>query len=237
MKQHALTNNSKKMVKQLVATKAMQSRMHKRTFKQFASKLGFVYFGYVDQRNDEHNLVRGLTVSTKHHDNHYCIGSYSDYDVTLVERSDTIRFPGKPAKAHNWVIMVFDLHRSVDLPHIFLGLKTHSEAFYAQFFTKFSHFSAVNLGTEHPYDADFMRRYTMYTKPEQALSAERLINQPIAKRINERFGNLSIEISENCLFLYAENQRPTTVLLDTMLSRGIWLAQTLDRQAVEMQSS
>lgn len=233
MKQRALTS-SKQYVQQLAAAKVVQSRLHKRTFKQFADKLGFVYFGYVDQRNDEHNLVRGLTVSTKHRDNHYCIGSYSDYDVTVVERSDTIRFPGKPVKNHTWTIMVFDLHRSVDLPHVFLGLNTHSEAFYAQFFTKFSHFSSVNLGMEYAYDTAFLNRYTMYTKPEQAISAERLFNQTITQRIAERFGALAIEISENCLYLYAENQRPTTALLDKMLSRGIWLAQTLDRQAEEM---
>ncbi|HET8884547.1 MAG TPA: hypothetical protein VFM68_03685, partial [Candidatus Saccharimonadales bacterium] len=144
-----------------------------------------------------------------------------------------IRFPGKPTKNHVWTIMVFDLHRSVDLPHVFLGLNTHSETFYAHFFTKFSQFSHVPLGAMQPYDAAFLNRYTMYAKPEQAVSAERLFHQSMTKHIAERFGALAIEVSENNLYLYAENQRPTTHLLETMLKSGTWLAQSIDQQQVE----
>jgi hypothetical protein len=221
---------SKQFVKRLVPAKVIQSRLHKRVFMQFADKTGLVYFGYVDQRNDEHSLVRGLTVSAHHRDNHYCIGSFDDYDVTLVERSDTIRFPGKPARTHDWVIMSFDLHQSVDLPHVFLGLHTHSEAFYAQLFTKFAHFTRLPLGSLGGYDPAFLQRYALYANPSQIVSAERLFNQSITKSIGDKFGNLTIEISEGCLYLYAENQRPTAALLEKMIQYGVWLAKTIDSQ-------
>lgn len=216
---------------QFVPTKVIKSRLHSRTFKQFATKVGLVYFGYVDQRNDEHSLVRGLTVSTKHRDNHYCIGSFEGYDVTLVERVDTIHFPGKQAKTHNWVIMTFDLHRSVDLPHVFLGLHTHGEAFYAQFFTKFSHLIKVYFGITGAYDKDFLNRYTVFSKADQAISAERLFHPALAKVIAEQFHALAIEICEGTVYIYAEHHRPTAALLDKMLTRGLWLARSIDAQS------
>lgn len=221
---------SKQFVKRLVPAKVIQSRLHKRVFMQFADKTGLVYFGYVDQRNDEHSLVRGLTVSAHHRDNHYCIGSFDDYDITLVERSDTIRFPGKPARTHEWVIMSFDLHQSVDLPHVFLGLHTHDEAFYAQLFTKFTHFTRLPLASLGGYDPGFLARYALYANPAQIVSAERLFNQAMTKIIGEQFGGLTIEISEGCLYLYSENHRPSLALLEKMIKYGVWLAKTIDAQ-------
>jgi hypothetical protein len=221
---------SKQFARRFVPAKVIQSRLHKRVFMQFADKAGMVYFGYVDQRNDEHSLVRGLTVSARHRDNHYCIGSFDDYDIALVERSDTIRHPGKPAKAHNWIIMSFDLHQSVDLPHVFLGLHTHSEQFYAQLFTKFSHFSRLPESMLAGYDRTFLQRYAIYANPSQLLSAQRLFHPALTKMIAEHFGGLTIEISEGCLYLYAENHRPSSALLEKMLKYGVWVAKALDAQ-------
>lgn len=218
-----------KLLQRVIPTKVVKSQLHRRVFVQFAEKVGFVYFGFVDQRNDEHRLVRGLTVSSSHRDNHYCIGSYQGYDVALVERTDTIRFPGKSARPQEWIIMVFDLHRKVDLPHVFVGLHTQSDAFYAQLFTKFSHFQPVQLLSADGYDKSFTSKYSVYAQPVHALSASRLFHPEITKLIAERFGGLTMEISDNSLYLYANHQRPTPALLEKMLSYGAWLAKTLDQ--------
>lgn len=222
---------AKQLMSAFVPAKVIQSRLHKRVYMNFAEKVGLVYFGYVDQRYDEHRLVRGLTLSANHRDNHYCIGTFQNYDVTLVERTDTIKFPGKPAKTHNWIIMAFDLKTSTDIPHIFLGLHSHSETFYAHLFTKFSSLSKVPLGTFGAYDPAFTNRYAVYTQPAKALDAERLFDQATAKVIADRFGSLTIEVSDNCLYLYAEHQRPTESLLERMLKYGVWLAQSIDVRA------
>jgi hypothetical protein len=230
MEQGGTIGKSKQLFQRLVPTKVMRSQLHRRTFQQFAAKIGLVYFGYVDQRDDEHSLIRGLTVSTKHRDNHYCIGSFESYDIALVERVDTIHHPGKQSNTHHWIVMTFDLHRAVDLPHLFVGLHAHGDVFYAYLHTKFSNFNKVLLEQSGTYDHKFLKHYTMFTKPEQALSAERLFSPAIAKVIADQFDGLSIEISEGTIYVYAENQRPTTALLDKMLSRGIWLAKAIDVQ-------
>lgn len=226
-----LSRHTKRLAGRFVPATMLQAQLHRHTIMQFADKIGLVYFGYVDQRHDEHSLVRGVTLSPTHRDNNYCVGSYDSYDVTLVERTDTLKLPNRPAKPYQWVIMTVDLHALVDLPHIFVGLHTGDETFYSNVFTKFSRLAMVPLGTLGLHDQAFLRRYTVYSAPEQALSAERLLRPEITKVIAEQFGNLMIEISEGTLYLYGEHQRPTAHLLERMLKLGIWLAQTLDIQA------
>jgi hypothetical protein len=229
MKKGGAIERGKYALQRMIPTKHIQSQLHRRVFQEFADKIGLVYFGYVDQRNDEHSLIRGLTVSTKHRDNHYCIGSFESYDITLVERIDTIHVPGKPSRTHNWIIMTLDLHRAVDLPHIFVGPHTHSDAFYAQLFTKYGNFNKVPLELSGTYDSHFLKRYTVFTKAEQALSAERVFSPAITKIISDKFDGLAIELSEGTIYLYAENQRPSSALLDKMLTRGMWLAKQFDQ--------
>jgi hypothetical protein len=149
----------------------------------------------------------------------------------LVERVDTIRFPGKPTRTHDWIIMTFDLHTSVDIPHIFLGLHTHSDTFYAHLFTKFSQLSKVPLGTFDPYDTAFTNKYSMYSEPAQILAAQHLFNREITKTIADHFGSLTIEVTEGCLYVYAEHQRPSVALLEKMIKYGAWLAKSIDDRA------
>jgi len=226
--------NKSYLMSAFTPSKVLQTRMHQRVMMQFAEKVGMVHFGYVDQRNDEHRLVRGLTMSSTHRDNNYCIGSFEGYDITLLERHDTIRFPGKPAKKHDWLIMTFDLQTPVDLPHIFLGLHTHGETFYAHLFTKFTHFTSVPLENLGVYQAAFLQRYALYTLPSQVLSAERMFTAEVASTILDHFGSMTLEIDDGCLYIYAEHQRPTLALLDRMLKNGMWLARVLDAQAPKL---
>lgn len=229
-----VARHSRYVAKAFMPAKVLQSRLHAKVFKQFADRLGMVYFGYVDQRSDEHRLVRGLTMSSQHRDNHYCIGHYEGYDVLLVERTDTIRFPGKPARGYEWIIMTFDLHTSVDLPHMFLGLHTHSDTFYAHLFTKFGQLMKAPLGTFGAYGPEFMNKYSIYTEPAQTIQAEKLIDPQTANTIGTHFGSLTAEIVDGCLYIYAENHRPTIHLLDRMLKYGAWLAKTIDENVVKL---
>jgi hypothetical protein len=229
-----LHRQSRYVAKAFMPAKVLQSRLHAKVYKQFADRLGLVYFGYVDQRSDEHRLVRGLTVSAKHRDNHYCIGHYEGYDVMLVERSDTIHFPGKPKRGHEWIIMTFDLHTTTDLPHIFLGLHTHSDTFYAHLFTKFSSLTKVPLGTFGVYDPVFINKYSIYTDPSQTIQAEKLIDPQTAATIGAHFGTFTVEIADGCVYMYAENHRPTQALLEKMLKYGAWLAAVVDTNAAKL---
>jgi hypothetical protein len=223
-------------LKSFMPAKIIQSQLHRRVFTQFAEKLGFVYFGYVDQREDEHRLVRGLTVSGTHRDNHYCIGSFNGYDVTIVERTDTLHFPGKPSKNHTWIIMAFDLHSIRDLPHVFMGLHTHSDTFYSHLFTKFAHLTRVPLAAAGTYEARFLQHNTLYSEPSQFHAVESLITPDVAKIVSDHFGSLTFELIENCLYVYTEHQLPTPQLLERMIKNGAWLARVIDDAGTEKET-
>ncbi len=223
----------KHVIAAFTPSKVLQSRLHRRVFMQFAEKIGLVYFGYVDQKNDDHRLVRGLTVSAKHRDNHYCIGSYMNYDIMLVERNDTIHFPGKPVRTHNWIIMTIDLHTSRDIPHVFLGLHAHNETFYAHLFTKFSQLTKIPLGMYGQHSTSFMQRYAIYTEPAHMIVVEHLFNPEVTSIIAESFGNLTVEIADGSVYIYAEHNRPTQQLLERMLKSGLWLSQVIDKSIIE----
>ncbi|HEY5695475.1 MAG TPA: hypothetical protein VIQ80_01440 [Candidatus Saccharimonadales bacterium] len=234
MKAEKLRYHARQYVKAFVPAKVLQSRVHRRAFTQFAEKAGLVYFGYVDQHHDEHRLVRGFTVSATHKDNNYCIGSFKGYDVTVVERTDILRFPGKPARPQDWLIMTFDLHTPADLPHTFIGLHTHSETFYAELFTKFSHLAKTPMGTFMHLTPRFIHKYAVFTEPARLLQAEHLFDAKTAETIAETFGSLTIELTSDCLYLYAWHQRPTVSFLTNMLQNGLWLAKTIDERAADL---
>lgn len=215
-------------IKAKLMLKPVTKQLTKRTVQKFAEQIGLVYFGYVNQRSDEHRLVRGLTVSNSHVDNHYCIGTFDGYDITMVKRSDTIRHPHKAPKQYSLMIMTFDLHRSVDLPHTFLGLRSYSHDFYSHLFTKFVHFSAVDVRREAGYKDDFLRRYGLYSTPAQVMSAQWLFTPQIANFIAENFPKFSYEISQGCLYVYVDDHQPSQATLERMLKSGLWLSRVLD---------
>jgi len=218
----------------LLARKPKQlfsSRAEKKVMAQFADRLGLVYFGYVDQRDDDHRLVRGVTVSTQHKDNHYCIGSYEGYDITLVRRSDVLAKANKTQKKHHeWLIMTFDIHLQVDLPHLFLGVHSRSDVFYSNLLTKFSHLTRVSLGTLGHYDASFIERYRLYSAPDQMLSASRIIRPEVATAMAQHFSGIDIEIHDGVVYIYSEHKSSQQVL-EKMLQCGLWFVRMIDSPA------
>lgn len=217
------------------ASKLYSSTLRQRTTRRvilaFAEKMGLVYFGHVSQLSDDHPLIRGLTLSPKHIDRHYTVGTVHGYDLAFVERTDTIKFPNKPNSHHVWNIFQIDLHTTKDLPHIFIGLHSHSETFYAHVLTKFNQLKMASYGVfETPHEA-FTKKYVLYTEPDEVLAAERLLDHSITAEIGQHFGNLTIEINTGNLYVYSDNHITSKKLLEVMLQNAIWLAEQIDDRA------
>lgn len=208
-------------------------RNERRTITRFADEFGLVYFGAVSQYDDEHRIVRGMTLSPRHRDAHYCIGTYENYDVVYVKRTDTLRTQGDKKKTHTWHIMAFDLHASGELPHIFVGLPSHSEEFYMQFFTKFPTMRYLSLGHLGEYPSEFVAGCRLYANPRLLLEVERIITPKVAGIIATHFKGLAFEVVDNTLLVYSEHARLSKELLETILKNSRWLAESLDRSATE----
>lgn len=195
----------------------------RRMVKQFAQKYHMVYFGHVDPREDEYELVRGLTVSTTHVDNHYTVGSYNGHDIIVVERRNTLTFPGKPDARYRWLIVQIDLKRS-GLPHMFIDCHHHDAMFYANAFLNKNgiqditgYFSAVS--------ASFAQKCKLFANQSAYAQVGALITPEIAETLARHFAHFDYEFFEDRVLVYASNPTITPALLDDMLRVGTWLAE------------
>lgn len=205
------------------------TRVTRRTIEEFAEKAGLVYFGFVDQRDDDHRLIRGHTVSDTHLDNHYCIGTVRHYDVMLVSRNDVIRTHGRERREQrcHWLIITVDLHTNVDIPHFYVGHHERDAAFAA------SHESIYPLaiGGLHRYPHRFLSDYTVYGTATHTLDIERAVTPQMAEVISAHFAGASFEVEDGVIYLYIESERPDEALLEKMLSNCLWLAESIDANA------
>jgi hypothetical protein len=199
------------------------ARKKRGIYQHFTEQNGFVYFGYVDHADDDHNVVRGLTATSTRKDAHYSVGTQNGYDLAFVERK---------IRSHTWTVLDITLKNAADFPHIFIGSGHHSERFYAHLFFKFRHLRQVPVGTYEIYDPQFLTNYRMFSSPSSFLDTERIFSARLARVIGSHFRPLAIEIAHGHLYIYADNQRVTQSLLQTMLQNGLWLAEELDKSAI-----
>ena len=206
---------------------SMRKLATRRVIQRLADELGLVYFGYVDQRDDDHQLVRGFTASSSHGDHHYTIGSYKTYDISLLVRRDALEYPDRRITDHYWTIMTFDLKTTFELPHFHILNNKRKEQFVAKF-TQLREMPRQSFVGHEPRFFDF---YTIYGRLEQLQEHCQLINPGMTQGILETFNGMSVEVSENTLYLYLASKHPTRPELERMLRSGIWLSQALDQSA------
>ncbi len=220
-----LAARTKRVFRHMTPAHLMRSRMTAGTIQRFADTMGMVYFGSVHQRDEDHRLIRGHTVSHTHHDNHYAVGSIRGYDTALVLRND-VMLVGREQREHrcHWLILTIDLHTKTDIPHLYVGHHSRDEAFKASF----EQLSALRLGALAPYPHHFLSKYMLYGQASRLIEIEQTITPQIAEVITTHFDGASIEIEDGTVYVYIENQRPAPADLEKLLSNGLWLAELID---------
>lgn len=207
---------------------SVQSRTRKRVIAQFAKKIGLIYFGFVNQLSDEHRIIKGFTVSSTHHDNSYCVGTFEGYDLALVDRSDAIWQQNGEIKICNWLILAIELHTKQEIPHFLLKASHHETTSFDSFFTIFHEMNKVDFGTFEEYGIDFISRFDVYAKSSDSIEIEKIFPANTARVIGAHFWPLSVEQQKNIVYIYADMDKITPSLLNTMLENGLWIARHLD---------
>ena len=225
-----LRQNSHRLMLALAPVSIIDSRARRRLVQHFADKIGLVYFGAVSHESDEHSLVRGVTLSPHHYDNHYCIGSFDGYDMTFVERSAILRSKRK-TKQHIWHILAIDLRTPRDIPHAFLGSHSHSELFYDQLLTTQHSFRKMPHESLVQHAGTFTSQYSIFAAPSQYSEISHLLTAEVTNVIGSHFSPLAIEITGDVLYVYSDQQNPTMQLFNTMLKNGLWLAKYIESRA------
>lgn len=207
------------------------SKISKHIFKKFAIKFGLLYFGAVDQKSDEHQIVRGFTVSSTHIDNHFCAGTSDGYDIHLVSRKDIIHHPNGSVSNQNWIIMTFGLHTKNDLPHFFIAPKNHDISLFQNFFYTFSNISEIELGAYEQYSDIFTYKYAICARQSMTINTQKIIDANASSIIGKHFWPLAIEQNEHVLYIYSSAEVISENLLKIMYENGLWLAGQIDYQA------
>jgi hypothetical protein len=206
-------------------------RLRGKVIRKFASRVGMVYFGTVDQHVDDHEVIRGLTVSTTHRDAHYAVGSYDGYDIGIVDRFDVAYNAHHKAIEHSWFIFQINL-QDVSLPHIFFKPLGHSPAAYNKFFTAFNTLHVINDVFNDTHSQEFHSRYEVYGLATHVLELEQTFIPIVTQTIAARFWPHAIEIFEGKLYVYiTEHRRPELeAVLGATLQSATWLASVLDKK-------
>ena len=202
-----------------------------RAVRKFANSIGLVYFGSVDQVDDEYRLVRGITASNTHRDTHYSVGSFDGYDIAVTIRRDALHYPDKRIRQLEWTIMTVDAHTNYEIPHIFISHDKAREVLLA----KYTQLTPLVVGIHQPHNPQFTDQYTVSAQIEQAVEVENFMTPEITNAIQTKFDNIAIEIEDNTVYIYSSHDKPTLTELQHMASNGIWLAEKLDEAARRVQ--
>jgi hypothetical protein len=204
-----------------------QIRARGTTIRRFAAKTGLVYFGSVDQHKDEHEVIRGLTVSTTHQDVHYAVGSFDEYDVSIADRFDVVIDAHGIPSEHTWMIFKVALRNS-DIPHVFLKPLGHSPAAYDKLFTAFNTLNSINSILDDAHSHEFHARYDVHSAVTHAQHLEQTLTPQVTQAISARFWPHAVEIFEGSLYVYITEHRLNETVLGSTLQSTVWLASVLD---------
>lgn len=199
-------------------------------YRQFADHYDMVYFGHLHQEDDDQRIVRGVTVSTQHTDEHYCVGTVHGYDVVLLKRTDKIPMANSTRiDRYEWTIMQFDLKTNYDFPHVFIDGGHHNEAFYQALFVKFARLMKLDKSAYADVAPTFADKFTAYTPPDALDELPEILDNTVGETMAHHFAHLDFEWFQDKLIVYSTGRMPTKHLLEHMLRAGLWLADTLDK--------
>jgi len=188
--------------------------------------MGFVYFGLVNQHEDDYSAIRGFTASLTHLDSDYIVGTYEGYNFRLVDRFDSYRH-GTHSHEQLWCILEIDLHNN-HVPHAFLAPTGREAGEYDKLFTVQPYLQPLNATLLQNHSSELHGRYQILARTTHTSDVEQVLTPSVITGIASRFWPHGIELHNGKLYLYITQHRLTKTVLETSVASGLWLAETLD---------
>lgn len=199
-----------------------------RVVRKFSDQIGLVYFGLVDQHEDDHSAIRGFSASLTHSDTHYTVGTYDGFDIRLVDRLDTLHIPGHDNHQQVYTIIEIDLNVR-EIPHVFFVPTGQNGSDYARLFATQPYLLPLNsyLVTQNK-SPEFHGRYQILSRTTHSHSIERIFSSPIIVGIGTRFWPHGIEIQHGKLYVYVTEKKLKKATLEHALTSALWLAEVIE---------
>lgn len=201
---------------------------NKKIFKSVCSRFDLVYFGGVSQHSDDHQMVRGFTLSPSHVDRHYCVGTVSGHDVILLERSDTISFPDRPSRKYSWVLLQIDLMRPVPV-HVLLNASRTDDQLYNILLLRHRNMQLYDQAFLNSLDSRFASIYRVYAPVQNMADVGRLFHPQTASVLGYHYNSFDYELFHDRLIVMTQTNTPTAHLVEKMFEAGIWLAGEINK--------
>ncbi len=214
----------KRTVRHMSPGHMLRARISAHTVQKIADKYGLIYFGAVDPRKDDYNLLRGFTVSRTQIDSFYTVGTVQGYDVSFVLRNDIMLTRDQHERRCHWFIVAIRLHADSTLPHFYVGPQASNGVFESTY----PQLKQMLFGTMAEYPQKFVSNFSVYARPSDIVGIEQLFPPAAAQVTVSHFGDMSFEIEDNLVYVYSESRYPNAALVETMLQNAMWLAKTLD---------
>lgn len=205
-----------------------------RTIRKFSDQLGLVYFGLVNQHEDDHSAIRGFSASLTHSDTHYTVGTYNGHDIRIVDRLDILHIPGHDNHQQVWTIIEVDL-TTTEIPHVFFVPTGKPGAEYARLFASQPYLQPLNstLVSQNK-SPEFHGRYQILARTTHSHQIEQFFSSPTIVGIGSRFWPNGIEIQFGKLYVYVTDHKLTKASLETALTSALWLADLINETAEEL---
>lgn len=199
-----------------------------RIVRKMADRLGFVYFGAVNQHEDDHSAIRGFSASLTHVDAHYAVGTYEGYNIRVVNRSDILHTVERHNHHQTWTIIEIDLSLP-DVPHVFFVPTGQESAAYARLFATQPYMLPLNSHSlSHNKSPEFHGRYQLLGRTTHSHTIATLLDSPTIVGIGARFWPHGIELQHGKLYVYLSEKHLTLSGFQIALTAGLWLADTLN---------
>lgn len=194
-----------------------------RIIRSVSERIGLVYFGTVNPRSDDHDSIRGITVSTKHMDRHFAVGAYDGYDISLADRTYQ---PLHSDTKHTWCVLQVQL-QTAQLPYMLITPNIHTKEFEGVISLNRTILS-IPL-TSYPHE--FSSRYSIYMSSHDAHTVETVLPAKLAHESAVRLWPYAVEIHKNKMYFYITEHRLTETVLGSAIESALWLADYFDTQS------
>jgi hypothetical protein len=205
--------------------KIANHRRSKYIFSAFAKKYGLVYFANVDTSKNDSHMVRGITLGMSKQDIHHVFGSHDGYDVMCVQRL------GEYDSGHQWVVMQFDLHTAVSLPHILIGKTREIKPLFASVLGIHRDLQEHVFAQPDAHHPRFAKKFTTYAPPAHAPLVDHIVSPELTSAVMNHIHHIVIEIDGDSVYLCVEKPSTLSVsYLNKMMHYGVQFAKHIDKE-------
>lgn len=195
----------------------------KRTFAEFAKKRHLVYFGNIDTSANDSQVVRGITLGLSSGDKQHVFGTHDGYDMAVVQRQGE-------TEGRFWVVMQFDLHTAVSLPHMIIGKETEARPLFESLLGIHRDLQLHHFTEPEQHHSKFSTHFVTYAPPAHAPLVEYVVSPELTNALVDHIHRIVIEVEGDSVYLIVDNPSLSVQYLDKMMHYGIQFAKHIDEK-------